>query len=339
MDWVMQEATRLEMTVVFSMFVSWGDTGVSPDLINAGPTNAYNFGVNLATRYASYRNIVWHVMGDFVWYYNQGPAVALDALFHGIRDTEGANHRLIISEPTQGQGVTGYQQFIAEEGPSGYQWFKQSANPLYNYGDNAVTQFDAIYNKTRAISYPVWDSEPPYVNAPHYSGNSNQQLRERNYATFIRGGVGINFGHEKWWPFGKTGIYDGGSGWLIILTQAPQIQAGHAWSILDEYVAATTWVPDNGSFLKTGLGSGDTKAASGYSATSALVYFPSRRAVIVNTTVIAGTGNIRLRWYDPTAGTYTTISASEAETARRSVSYPSAHSDGTNDWVLVVERV
>jgi hypothetical protein len=42
-----------------------GDTGTAPDLANAGTTNAYNFGKAVATRYAGYPNIVWHVMGDF----------------------------------------------------------------------------------------------------------------------------------------------------------------------------------------------------------------------------------------------------------------------------------
>src|SRR5262245_54394307 len=92
MDWVMHEATRLQMTVVFSLFMSWGNTGTVPDLVAAGPTNAYDFGKAVATRYASYSNIVWHVMGDFKWRYDEGPALALDAMLHGIRDAEGPSH-------------------------------------------------------------------------------------------------------------------------------------------------------------------------------------------------------------------------------------------------------
>jgi hypothetical protein len=333
MDWIVQEATRLQMTVVLSMFLSWGDTGTTPDLINAGTTNAYNFGTTLATRYAASPNIVWHVMGDFEWFYNQGPANALDALFHGIRDAEASTHRLIIAEPANGS--TGFKQFISSEGASGYQWFRQSADEVYSYGSSAVEQFDSVWADT--TTYPVVDIEPPYVNAPHYSGNPNQQLRERNYATFIRGGIGINFGHEKWWPFGKDGIFDGGPGWLGILSEAPQLQAKYSWTLVDTFVSTTTWARDSGTFLKTGLGSGDIKAASGFSSTSALVYFPSSRSVVVDTTAIAGTGNVQLRWYDPTTGSYTSISASEPKTASRSIPYPGAHSDGTNDWVLVVD--
>src|SRR6185503_6079391 len=53
-DWVMREATRLETTVVFSLFMSWKDTGTVPDLVAGGTTNAYNFRKAVATRYASY---------------------------------------------------------------------------------------------------------------------------------------------------------------------------------------------------------------------------------------------------------------------------------------------
>ena len=94
---------------------------------------------------------------------------------------------------------------------------------------------------------------------------------------------------------------------------------------------------DNGTFLKIGLGSGDDKAASGYSRSAGVVYFPTRRGITVDTKAITGGRNVRLRWYDPTNGTYTVISASEPKNSSRSVSYPSAHKDGSNDWVLVVE--
>jgi hypothetical protein len=235
MDWVMREATRLDLTVVFSFFLSWKDTGTVPDLVAGGTTNGYNFGKAVASRYASYSNIVWHVMGDYKWRYNEGPGVALDGIFHGIRDAEGSSHRLIIAEPANGS--TSFDQFISAEGPDGYKWFKQSADTIYHYGSSSAAQFDKFYNRPGAANYPVVDIEPPYVNAPHYKGQQNQELRERNYATFIRGGAGINFGHEKWWPHGVKGLFDGGPGWLNILGEAHQLDAKYAWTILDDYVA------------------------------------------------------------------------------------------------------
>jgi hypothetical protein len=336
MDWVMREAARLEMTVVFSLFMSWKDTGTVPDLMAAGTTNAYNFGNAVATRYAAYPNIVWHVMGDFKWRYNEGPALGLDAVFHGIRDAEGSGHRLIIAEPANGS--TSFDQFISAEGANGYKWFKQSADTVYQYGSSSVEQFDKVYNRTASATYPVVDIEPPYVNAPHYKDQQLQELRERNYATFIRGGAGINFGHEKWWPHGVTGLFDGGPGWLGILGQPPQLEAKYAWVLLDAYVADPAWKPDPGTFLKSGLGSGDDQAASGYSSRAALIYFPTGRPITIDTTKIPSGSKIRLQWYDPTTGSYTPIASSEAKSSGRSLPYPSKpHADGFNDWVLVAD--
>lgn len=338
MDWVMREATRLELTVVFSFFLSWKNTGTVPDLVAAGTTSGYNFGKAVGARYASDSNIVWHVMGDYKWRYNEGPAAGLDAIFHGIRDSEGPRHRLIIAEPAN--GATSFDQFISAEGADGYKWFKQSADTVYQYGSSSVEQFDKVYNRAGATAYPVVDIEPPYVNAPHYKDQQYQELRERNYATFIRGGAGINFGHEKWWPHGVTGLFDGGPGWLNILTEAPQVDAKHAWAILDAYVSDPSWMPDAGAFLKSGLGSGDDQAASGSSSRAALVYFPTSRPIIIDTTKIPIGSNVRLRWYDPTTGNYTMIAPSEAKNSGRSVSYPSTpHADGFNDWVLVADGI
>ena len=128
-----------------------------------------------------------------------------------------------------------------------------------------------------------------------------------------------------------------GLSWQQVQGHSHTVQQSFAWTLLDQFVADPTWVPDNGSFLTTGTGGGDTKAAAGRSGTAAVAYFPSSRSIIVDTTVIAGTDPVRLRWYDPTTGTYTTIAASETQQANRSVPYPSPHPDGTNDWLLVVD--
>jgi hypothetical protein len=337
MDWIVSEATRLELTVVLSLFMSWGDTGTAPDLARAGAENAYDFGKSLATRYAGSRNIVWHVMGDFRWSYDQGPARGLDAVFHGVRDAEGPAHRLIIAEPANGS--TSFEQFISQEGARGYRWFRQSADTVYDYGSSSVEQFDRVYHRAGAATYPVVDIEPPYVNAPHYKGRQDQELRERNYSTFIRGGAGINFGHEKWWPFGVTGLFDGGPDWLDILAEPPQRCAKYAWALLDTLVQDRSWRPDDGTFLKVGLGRGDDRAASGYSSSAGVVYLPTRRGITVDTRAIAGGRDVRLRWYDPTRGTYTVISASEPKDPSRSLPAAPARGDGSDDWVLVVEGV
>ena len=174
---------------------------------------------------------------------------------------------------------------------------------------------------------------------PRITKASRTRSCERNYTTFIRGGAGINFGHEKWWPFGVTGLFDGGANWLGILSEPPQLSAKYAWDLLDTYVRENSWRPDSGAFLKTGLGRGDDKAASGYSSSAGVIYFPTSRSITVDTTAINRAGNVKIRWYDPTNGMYTVIAHSEPKNSSRSISYPdpATHTDDGRDWVLVVE--
>ena len=299
MDWVIEEAERLGMTVVVSFFVSYGTSGIGPELTAATNTDAENYGSELATRYLDAPNLVWHVEADTGWSAGDPIGRRLDNLFKGITETE-TTPRLVIAEPYL--GGTGYGMFIDQEGtdPTGYEWLLLSTNALYSYEDNSVEEFDDVWNQTGATSYPVWDSEPPYAGAiDKYGGNFRQQLRERNYAVFIRGGCGINYGDEDYWRFGKLGFYDGGLEWFEVPDAAPTIEAQYAWTVLDKYVADPTWDPDGGTFVKTGLGSGDTKAASGFSGTAALAYFPSSRSIVVDTTILSGTPNVRLQVVRP----------------------------------------
>jgi hypothetical protein len=339
-DWLIAEATRLDMTVFFSLFVSWGTTGVAPDIVAAGTTNMYNFGAAVAARYAAYPNIVWHLEGDDNWNYaSTGLPAVIDAYHHGISDTEGSTHRLITAEPHYSR--TSYDQFISQEGTSGtgYQWFHVDINsPIRVPADESVNVTDAGYTETGATTEAVWIDEPVYVHSGGYGGNELQQVRERNYATFLRGGVGINFGNEYWWPAGAPGLFGGTvTTWLAdVLAETSTAQAGYCWTFVDTWCAATTFVPTS-AFVTTGLGTGDVKAAAGASGSVAVAYFPDNRTIAVDTTILTGTANVRLRWYDPVANSFSTIAASETQTSGRSVTLPAARGDGTRDYILVVD--
>jgi len=332
MDHIVSEAQRLGITVLFSFFVSFVESGIGPDLSAVNDQNAYDYGVAVASRYRNAPNIVWHVEADTPWFPLDPIGRRLDAVFHGIADTQ-TTPRLILAEPDP--GGTGYEMFISEEGSSGYQWLRLSTNAVYDYGNNAVEQFDAVWNEAGATSYPVWDSEPPYASSPHYEGDPRAQLRERNYSTFIRGGSGINYGDEDWWRFGKVGIYDGGRTWQQVPGSATTIDAQRAWSLIDGRVADPTWTRDQGTFVTSGLGSGDTKAASGYSRTSGLVYKPNASSLTVNLAIFTAPA-VHVRWYDPTTGGFRTVD-DFATTGTQVIPHPGNNASGQPDWVLVVD--
>jgi hypothetical protein len=336
MDHIVSEAQRLGMTVGFSFFVSFEDTGIHPELTAVSDQDAYDYGVAVARRYLSAPNIVWHLMGDREWQPGDDIGRRIDNIFHGIADTE-TTPRLILAEPNQ--GATGYQEFISKEGTGddAYEWLHLSANSVYNYGDEAVEQFDAVWDEDGATDVPVWDSEPPYASAPHYDGDERQQLRERNYTTFIRGGCGINYGDEDWWPFGKEALYSGGRHWTEVPNSETTVDAQHAWSLIDTYVADPTWTRDDGAFVKDGLGDGDSKSASGHSESAGLVYTPDDRSLTVDLSVF-GADAVHVRWYDPTTGGFTNV-GDFPTTATQEVERPGDNASGQPDWVLVVEAV
>jgi hypothetical protein len=342
MDWVMTEATRLALTVVFSVaYTGYGNSqGIGDELIAAGTINAYNYGAAVAARYANYPNIVWHHGADTDFDYGTPPSQVVDAVFHGIRDTEGSTHRLVLAEPNEGR--SSYDQFISQEGASGsgYQWLQVDANSVYDYGHSTVDQFDAVYTETGATTLPVWDCEIPYRGAtwPTTGVPTAQELRERVYGTLIRGGIGVNYGDADMFQFGLTALGGGGdsSVWGPTLTRAETQQAGHAYLFADEHINHASWSPTN-SLVTTGTGTGDTKAAAGTSGSKAVAYFPNNRTIVADTTIISGAANVRLRWWDPVAFTYSDIATSEAQNASRSVTLPAARGDGTRDFVLVVD--
>ena len=328
LDHLVAEAQRLGIFVWMSLNGGFGTFGARADWEGVTDTSMHNAGAAVAARYRSAPNIGWHVMLDDGTRVGDPAGQRVEAFFAGVDDTEGSSARPVRWLEV-GNGST-----TDDQGWLGSPRFNATINSSYRYTGNSTELAEGTYADVSTV--PVGDCEPPYDGAPHYAGNSGQQLRERSYATFLEGGSLINYGHEDWWRFGLSGLYSEGLTWQQVPTHSHTVQQSYAWSLLDQYVADKTWAPD-GAFLTTGTGSGETKAAAGHSTTAAVAYFPSARTVVVDTTVIGGAGPVRLRWFDPTAGTYTTIATSEPQQTNRALPYPSAHADGSEDWMLVVD--
>jgi Putative collagen-binding domain of a collagenase/Protein of unknown function (DUF4038) len=327
LDHLVAEARRLGIFVWMSLNGGFGTYGARADWEAVSNTNMRRAGVAIARRYRSAPNVGWHVMFDDHVATTSTAGRRIRAFFDGVNDTEGASARPVRWVEVANGSSTNEQGWLAT--PK----LRATINSWYEYGSNSTAIAEAGYREVRTV--PVGDSEPPYDGSPHYGGNVGQQLRERSYATFLEGGSLINYGHEDWWSFGRTGLYSEGLGWRQVQRHFHTVQQSRAWRLLDRFVARRRWVPDNRSFLRTGTGSGDTKAAAGRSPTAAIAYFPSARSVVVNTRVIAGTKRVRLRWYNPITGRYRVVSTSEAQRTNRKVRYP--HRDGANDWVLVAD--
>ena len=70
--------------------------------------------------------------------------------------------------------------------------------------------------------------------------------------------------------------------------------------------------------------------------TLAIAYIPSSRAVTVDLSTFSG--SVTARWYDPTAGTFTSASESPFPNAgSQQFTTPGTNAGGDDDWVLVLE--
>ncbi len=340
-DWAISECRRLGLIVNLSFCGGADADGSRADWASATNAQMRQVGIDVATRYpvASNPHIVWHVMFDAAT--DATTAARIDALFGGINDTEGAGARPVRWCEPQPNNTT-YLNFIA--GTPTFANCNWTINTWYRSW-NIVPASDT--GKSTEIAEAVWaestmpmgDAEPPYDGNPDlYAGVQAQQLRERTWTGYIEGACMMAWGHEDWWAFGRTDIYNeaGITTWVDVITHIHAVQQTYIWPVIDTYVKDATWAPS--ALLTGGAGTGDVKAASGSSNTAGLVYFPdSRGSITVDTTLLTGTGNVRLRWYDPTNGAYSTIAASEAQNASRALTYPGNNSAGESDQVFVVD--
>jgi hypothetical protein len=335
-DKVVVEADKLGIIVSFSFCSGFSTFGPGPDWDAATNADMTAVGEAIASRYAAYDNIVWHVM------YDDNPSATriarTNALFTGINNIEGTSRRPVRWTEVDNGFTTFDRSLYDPTGSSNASRF--SVNCIYDYSGSSVVAMENA--RTEITTGPIGDCEPRYVDNTYTTGNNGQQLRERNYSVFIEGGVLINFGHECWWPFGADPLIGGCVDWEgVVDVDTETLEAEIAWAFVDTWMLdstfeATSAFIDNGA---TGEGTGDAKAAQGKGDAVALAYFPDNRTVTVDTTILTGTGNVRLRWFDPVANSYSTIAASEAQQTGRSVTLPAARGDGTRDFVLVADLV
>jgi hypothetical protein len=334
-DWIVSECDRLGMVAHLS--IAGGVAGSA--WIAATATQVQNCGVAIATRYLSSPNIVWHDMEDSANLPSGTVGQRLMSIFTGINSVEtgGSARPVRWMEPNNGESTfhQGWYQVGA---------FNCSTNSLYHWTTSAADIFESAWIETTG---PTLDCEPVYVGnisggygvGGAWTAFSRQQIRNRNWATFLEGGCLINFGHEDYWSFGYGANYTVGLTWDQVVSNSPEVaEAAYCWSFIDTYCKNTSWAP--GQFVEVASeSSGGSRASAGVSNTAAAAYFPNNRAITVDTTIIPGSVPVRLRWLNPQDGSYSLITTSEAKQTGRAVTLPAARGDGSQDWVLVADNI
>jgi hypothetical protein len=297
-DHAINEAKRLGIVVVFlpAYLGSGGGGGGSGDqgwdyqVDAASDANLQTYGATLATRYTQ-GNIIWCMGGDY-----NAPNIAKGwNIATGIRSV---TPNALISYHG-GRGSSGYSQ---ASGQTGF-----NLNNTYTDGLE-YTYCATEYARTPAM--PFFHIEGWYEGD---GGLTDAGYRRQAYATMLSGGLaGHLLGVAELWGLGGYGAS----------TTAAEALANHLNTTVandmthfyDLFQSVQWWKYEpktDTSLVSSSLSSGASRiiAARASDGNSAMVYTPSGSTVTVVMSAMTP-GSVRARLFDPTVGTFSTVSGS-----------------------------
>ena len=297
-------------------------------LQNNGASKAFDFGVFLGNRYKDYPNVAWQSGNDFQSWTNTSDSNLVYQVMAGIKSVA----------PSQ-------IQTIELSFPTSYSNQDTVTLPAINM-DAAYT-----YHETYDMMLQGFNSSPTspvFLVEGNYEGENNGFsfpgvtgtfiLRAQEYWTMTSGGVGQFYG-SRW-------VWDFASGWQSTLDSAGVAQLPY-WTALFTSVGWWKLVPDqNHQIVTAGYGTYNANNDNFYSSnyattawnpdgTTSVTYDIAGSALTVNLAKFAGP--VSAQWYDPSNGTYQSVTGSPfANTSSRVFQPPGKNQEGYNDWVLVL---
>ena len=285
------------------------------------------YGEYLASRYKNFPNIVWLLGNDFqkVDWENPSADALVTAIADGLR--AGGDQHLMTIELNPNES-------LSTDDPN---WASRvDVNGAYSY----YPTYDEILN-----GYNYKPTMPVVFLEGHYDGEcvgpggcgTPIVLRRQEYWTMTSGAAGQLYGTQYW------GFQ---SGWQtgIDTTGADQLQ------IMADFFESLPWynlVPNQDHSLVTaGYGTYDAgetgetdtddyvTAAETPEGNTAVVYLSDTHTITVDIAKMSGT--VTAQWFDPTTGRYSPA-GTFANSGSDQFTSPAAHSDGTDDWVLLLQ--
>jgi hypothetical protein len=230
-------------------------------------------------------------------------------------DYSPTDHTLVdaIANGIRDVNATWLQTFHGARHTNALDWTAASwltLNAIYTDATSIVSQANSQYAKS---TMPFFLIESAYETGP--AGNG-ALVRPQMYANNLSGASGCLIGYEELWPFPD--------GWQSLMNS----QGADAMKFLGMLWNARSWwllVPD-----------GTGKAAYASDGTFAFAY-AAGGTVSVDLGRLAGP-SVRAQWYDPTNGTYSSVTGSPFPTGGlRSFSHAGANGVGDSDWALVLD--
>jgi hypothetical protein len=328
----MDTMVRLAQNHGITLMLDPVETGaLLPLLRRNGTAKDFNYGAFLGSRYKNAPNVMWMSGNDYGGYRGGQEAIwaandqYVTAVARGIRSTD-----------------PGHIQTVELNGLVSTSFDNVSWPPLINL--NAAYTYYPTYDEVlKAFNAP--NPDPVFMVEANYEfenntggpATTNETLRRQEYWTMTSGATGQLYGNHYTWTLP--------SNWKTRLDTKAVDELGYM-AHLFRSVAWYNLIPDESHTLLIGgygtcttrgdvLQSNYATAASTDDGSLAVVYSPSRTTMTIELDKFRGP--VTARWYDPTSGTYTSISGSPfASTGSHQFRPDSNNSAGKGDWVLVL---
>jgi hypothetical protein len=317
-----------------------GSTGASnPD---------YQYGVYVATEFAALNNIVWFMGNDYSCFEDQTPDNNLIAVVNGILSV--TPHALISSEIG-----------LSDDSDEGNCSQDDITNDWASVLDlNGCYTYAPAYANLRR-GYAQTPTTPAYLAESNYEGQANGgddgcstsdpiNCRKQAWWTMTSGATGELYGGPCYAMTNSTTLSSCDTTGVSQLEDQTTLLSGIAWYNLSPDTGHTLLYctssgtacgscPTTGSIVSVTCVTDAADSFSSGQATEAVAYLPDPSSFSTVTVNLADfVGSVTARWYDPTNGTFTSISGSPfANSGTHSFTPPGTNSAGDTDWVLVLQ--
>jgi hypothetical protein len=337
-DDVIAYAETVGITLLaFPAYLGFDNDGVRAQVAAASNAQMQAYGEFLGQRYATAPNIIWVAGGD------RGTSVAITATEKERTDYMMTGIRLHAPQLMTGHTFDGD---TADSIWGSYSWL--DINNSYKANRDPVTLHRTAYADTPTRPAFYVEGQYEQERSPLVA-HGDRLLRIQMWSAPPAGLGGHVFGNSPRWHLGAGNPWDPnvilGTWQESIDHPAGNYDAGtihlQHWATFwrDQGIEWWNLVPDTtNTFLTASPGSSETEESAGFYAAGSLavVYAPTTGSLTLDLTELNAVSQVRIRRYDPTAGTFSTV-GTYATTGSQSITHPGNNSFGHSDWVYLIE--
>ena len=311
-----------------------GDQGWMKEMVANGPSKMQSYGVWIATRYRNQKNLVWMMGGDMgttPYTFNTAQTDVEAALLTGLQSVSGQQSTYFSAEWVRESIGTDQTSFGAS----------MTLNSVYV---GPAVSFQGRRAYAHSPVEPAYLLEEPYdeegPDGNNFNGNATQPVRRFQWWGWLSTIGGYISGNGYVWPFNAPT-------WQAHL----DTQGTRDMTRLNAFMQSLPWyrlVPSGLGGMKTLVTAGGSSPSnSDYVAAAAtpdgtllVAYIPPAHSGAITVDMSAMGGLSRARWYNPTTGAYTDITAGAytlPNTGSHAFTPPGNNGSGYTDWTLVLD--